>query len=300
MSAPTVVGQRDPEKAWAYKKDVAWYRTELSEETIGPMRPILELYSKVPPESVVEWIKTVRDKAWEVYPYGTIGMFGFLTLSLPTHPSYPDILASLQSGKKTFLDIGCCVGQELRSLTYAGVPSENLYGVDLHQGFLDIGYELFRDSETLKSTLLAADVFDENSEVLKDVEGKIDVVHAGSFFHLFDWDQQVTAAKRVVRLLRPQPGSILVGKQAGDVNAGQKSRPGKLGSRYRHNAESWKKLWQQVAAETGTQWEVSVRELEDKEYFREMTGGVDLAKVKSYGDWNPETTRRIEFLFRRA
>lgn len=59
MSAPTVVGQRDPEKAWAYKKDVAWYRTELSEETIGPMRPILELYSKVPPESVVEWIKTV-------------------------------------------------------------------------------------------------------------------------------------------------------------------------------------------------------------------------------------------------
>jgi SAM-dependent methyltransferase len=227
-------------------------------------------------------------------------MFGFLTLSLPQHPAYKTtILPLLQSGDKTFLDMGCCVGQELRSLVAAGVPSENLYGIDLFQGFLDVGYELFKDRETLKSTLLAADIFDENSETLKDLEGKMDIVHAGSFFYLFEWDQQVLAARRCVSLLRAQPGSILVGKQAGDVNAGQKSRPGKLGSRYRHNAESWKKLWEQVAKETGTEWDIAVRELEDKEYFREMTGGMDLSKLKSYGDWNPETTRRVEFLFRR-
>ena len=59
MATPTVVGQRNPEQAWAYKKDVAWYRKELSEETIGPMRPILESYSHVDPEDVVKWIMTV-------------------------------------------------------------------------------------------------------------------------------------------------------------------------------------------------------------------------------------------------
>jgi hypothetical protein len=41
------------------QKDVAWYRRELSEETIGPIRPILESYSHVDPEDVVKWIMNV-------------------------------------------------------------------------------------------------------------------------------------------------------------------------------------------------------------------------------------------------
>jgi SAM-dependent methyltransferase len=216
-------------------------------------------------------------------------MFGFLTLNIPSLPTYPSLLSSLKEGDKTLLDMGCCVGQELRKLVYEGVPSEKLYGVDLHQGFLDVGYHLFRDRETLRSTLLAADIFDEENAALKQIEGSIDIVHAGSFFHLFDWNQQVCAAKRVVQLLKPQKGSMLVGRQAGDVNAGEKSRPGKLGSRYRHNAESWKKLWAQVARETGTQWGINVRELRDEEYFRNEN--------VSYGDWNADSVRRIEFTF---
>ena len=67
----------------------------------------------------------------------------------------------------------------------------------------------------------------------------------------------------------------------------------------------WEKIAPLLPATSpiGRPREVDVRELEDKEYFREITGGMDLNKInqqmKSYGDWNPETTRRVEFMFKR-
>ncbi|KAH8804396.1 hypothetical protein F5884DRAFT_859021 [Xylogone sp. PMI_703] len=278
------------DNAWAYKKDVAWYRQDLSEDTIGEMRSVLERYSKIPSERVVDHIKEVRDKAWEVYPYGSVGMFGFLTLNMPYMPEYTEILDRLRTGDQKFIDVGCCFGQEIRRLVYDGVPSENLYGLDLHKGFMDIGYDLFCDKATLQSTFIAADIFDSSNPAFENIAGKIDIVHAGSFFHLFSWDEQVKAAKQIVNFLKPQLGSMLVGKHAGDINPGNKSRPGRLGSRYRHNGETWKKMWEQIGEETGTKWEVQVDELADNEYFKDG---------RQYGDWDSETTRRLQFCVRR-
>lgn len=69
------------------------------------------------------------------------------------------------------LDLGCCCAQDLRKLVHDGAPSENLWGAELKGGFLELGYELFLDRETLKAHFIEADVFDAEG-LLKQLEGK--------------------------------------------------------------------------------------------------------------------------------
>ena len=99
-----------------------------------------------------------RDVAFQVFPYACIGQLHFLNLSLRTHPTYTQLLERLTQGSQTLLDLGSCFAQDLRQLVQDGVPSERLHGVDVDQKFLDLGYKLFLDKNSLKSTLLAVDV----------------------------------------------------------------------------------------------------------------------------------------------
>lgn len=56
------------------------------------------------------------------------------------------------------MDLGCCVGQDTRSLSYAGVPGSRILGVDLERSFVDIGYDLFRDKDRLGAQFVQADI----------------------------------------------------------------------------------------------------------------------------------------------
>ncbi|KAJ5142905.1 uncharacterized protein N7515_001692 [Penicillium bovifimosum] len=234
--------------------DFAWYEPELA-VVPEPAKTLLESYSKIPTEQVIEHVKRVRDRAFAVFPYPCIGSFRFLDLSIPQSPLYPEILERLKSGQK-LLDVGCAVGQELRQLFYDGVPSENLYASDLRQDFYDIGYDLFNDHNTLKAQFIVADIFDDNSNLVKKLTDKVDIINAASFFHLFNWDQQVLVAKRLVGLLQDKPGSLLIGRQVGRVDPPPPEDEEAAGKHYRHDVSTWKKLWEQVGVETGTEWKV--------------------------------------------
>lgn len=100
-----------------------------------------------------------------------------------------------------------------------------------------------------------ADVFDDQSDLVK-YAGQMNIINAASFFHLFDWDQQVAVAKRVVELLRPQSDSLLIGRQAGHTESGVRSWGAHPSKAFRHNLDSWKELWMQVGNETNTKWSV--------------------------------------------
>jgi hypothetical protein len=184
-------------------------------------------------------------------------MFYFLGLTICRHPQYAEVISRLQSGQK-FVDLGCCFGQDVRRLALDGAPQQNMCGMDLRHEFIDLGYDLFLDRATLQSEMVGGvDVFDEGNGALKKVEGQIDVVYTSSFFHLFDWDQQVTVAKRVVKMLKPQPGSMLFGRHTANLVAKHyPSRHLPESNPYRHNEESWGNLWKQVGEETGTSWKV--------------------------------------------
>lgn len=114
----------------------------------------------------------------------------------------------------TLLDLGCCFGQDIRKLVYDGAPSENITGSDLDAGFIDLGYDLFRDKNKLKSTFKTGDFFAPEKAGLED--GSFDFVHASSFFHLFNLDEQADAIARCLCLLKRKPGSALFGRQVGE------------------------------------------------------------------------------------
>lgn len=60
-------------------------------------------------------------------------------------------------------NLGCCFGQDLCQLVHDGIRSSQLTGLDIEEPLIDLGYELFRDKETLESKFLVADIFEGES-----------------------------------------------------------------------------------------------------------------------------------------
>ncbi|KAI9750327.1 MAG: hypothetical protein M4579_006512 [Chaenotheca gracillima] len=227
-----------------------WY-TETLTSVPDNVRKVLETYSHVPAEEVESHILSLRERAWSICPYPCIGQFRFLDLSISIHPYYPNVISRLLPSSTpgvpstrdpaNFLDLGCCLGQDFRALAAAGVPVSQLHGAELEPAFIDLGFDLFRDRDRVPASrfVTPADIFAESffdtPEPGKDASGgrgvfapllgKMDVIYAASFFHLFDWEGQLEIARRVIKLMRPVPGSVVLGRQAGNLQAGsQESR----------------------------------------------------------------------------
>ena len=141
-----------------------------------------------------------------------------------------------------------------------GAPSsEAMYGIDIESAFFDLGYELFRDGEKMHATFLAADLTSPVVPSIKPLESKIDIISAQSFFHLFTLGDQVTAAIHLSRLTKPIPGSIIVGRQLGFMEARDTQGLTPETTVFLHNPESFTKLWQDVGAATDSKWKVDTR-----------------------------------------
>ena len=215
-------------------------------------------------------------------------MFHFLDLGISTSPVYDEVLRRAKAGG-TVLDLGCCFGQDIRKLVFDGVPAENIWGADLRHDFLQVGFELFKDKDSLKSNFVVADIFNPDSD-LKQLDGKIDIIHVGSFIHLFDWDGQMMVCKRLVQLLRPQKGSLILGRQVGNKQPGTyPHRTNPKGTMFRHDEKTFEDLWKQVGNETGSRWLVDAM-------LKDAAGFVGPSKD---GDWADPNLRRLVFAVRR-
>ncbi|KAF6217820.1 hypothetical protein HO133_006647 [Letharia lupina] len=250
-------------------RDVHWYKADIGEIS-EPARRLFENYSRIPPDAVVPHIAEIRDRAWNIFPYPCIGQCRFLDLSISLSPLYPTILRRLKESNHLLLDLGCCFAQDIRKLVSDGAPSENVFGADLRPEFVDLGYDLFRDRDTLKSRFLIGDIFDETTgSTFREFDGKVDIIYAASFFHLFNWEDQVGMTERVVRLLKPVEGSLILGRQRGNVNSGEyEHRTNSKATMFRHNEESWKEMWKQVGKATGSLWDVKVWLEKDEDFGR--------------------------------
>ncbi|KPI45476.1 uncharacterized protein AB675_594 [Cyphellophora attinorum] len=233
------------------------------------MSDLLEHYAHVPPgpnhQTQIDHVLAVRDPVYKSNPYPCIGRFRFLTLDLATHCLYKtDVLprmTSTSSPPQIFLDLGTCLSQDMRKLIYDGAPPLHCYGADIIPAYIDAGYKLFNDAERFPRDtqfFCPMDIFDEDpssNPLLKGSGGKVDIIHATAFFHLFSWDQQLVVAAQCLRLLRKQgrqedEGCLILGKQVGYVEAQESQRRDnpELKS-FRHNEASWRKLWESVVRE---------------------------------------------------
>ena len=141
---------------------------------------------------------------------------------------YNDIFARIRTGA-SILDLGCCFGQELRLLAAEGLSTDNMFTSDITPEFWDLSYTLFNDRDTTKARFVPTDVLDPNLQ-LEEVDGSMDIVLVTHFLHLFKWQQQVEALKRVVGLCEPEPGAMIVGFHLGSTVAVEFSPPVLKGS----------------------------------------------------------------------
>lgn len=190
------------------------------------------------------------------FAYPCIGMVKFLDVEINKTPCYAEIQQRLAAGE-TYLEVGCCFGQELRQLVLDGAPPANLYGTDLDLDFAALGYELFRDQDRLASTFIAADILDPDSD-LRQLQGKINIIGASLFFHLFDFAQGVAIGTRLVGLLAGDRKGLITGGHVGGLAWEKKHWLGM--DMYVHSEDSWRRLWKEVGEKTGTRWQVTTRE----------------------------------------
>ncbi|GFN13718.1 hypothetical protein ABZX51_006777 [Aspergillus tubingensis] len=283
MSEPTASAASPSQDG--VNRQFSWYEPELT-EVKEPARTILAEYSKIPEEKIIDHVKEVRDRAFAVFPYPCIGSFRFLDITICNSSAYPEILSRLKDTSDVYLDLGCAMGQDIRHLVHQGAPQSQIYGSDLLPQFIELGYDLFADRDTLACQFITGDIFDSSSELFRRLSEKVDIINAASFFHLFDWDTQVKLAKQVIKLLRPKAGSMVVGRHVGDYNS-REVWANELDSKiWRHNLDSWRRLWEQVGRETRTEWSVDVTGEEWK----------GITKVAHNG----ETTFKMQFVVRRV
>ena len=136
--------------------------------------------------------------------------------------------------------------------------ASQLAGLDLHSEFNKLGRRLFRDAANLQFDFYARDIFDDNAD-WRPLEQRFDIIHITSFLHIWNWNDQVRAAQRLVKLIRPKTGAFLVGSGLGSAVGKEGPNLDGTGTSYRQSEESFKRLWEEVGNLTETKWDVKSR-----------------------------------------
>ncbi|KIP09354.1 hypothetical protein PHLGIDRAFT_12017 [Phlebiopsis gigantea 11061_1 CR5-6] len=202
------------------------------------------------------------------HEYPCIYAFHFVTLYMDTNPIYSEVLAAGKSGNTLFLDLGCCMGTDVRKLVYDGYPASNVVGCDLRSEFIDFGHILYRDKGSCSIHFFAYDIFDVPYPVPTDVipaadipisalttlsqlYGSVTHFYTGALFHLFDEPTQYALALRIATLLKRAPGAVIFGRHQGLQEPGllDDYRVAGEKQRFGHSPSSWSEMWRHVFAE---------------------------------------------------
>ncbi|KAI0066719.1 hypothetical protein BV25DRAFT_1796809 [Artomyces pyxidatus] len=243
--------------------------------------------------------------AYKVFPYPCIRKFAWTKLKISRLFAYHQLLKlGREREGAILLDIGCCFGNDARKAIADGFPIQNVVASDLHQGFWDAGHKVFRTTpETFPVPFVPGDVFDPahlaivppftappttprpnlaTLTSLNPLRGYVSAVHASSFFHLFQEEQQLHLARALAGLLAAEPGSMLSGRHAGLPEAGFRTCSSGIQG-FCHSAESWKELWEGVFGEVGVQVDVEARVF--KPTGSDVTSGAELGIPESQTWW---------------
>lgn len=273
------------------RADLATAQTWFEESTTvdGEFRDLLENYSHVPSDNIVQHVVDTRNAAWQVHPYPCLGQFRFLELNLSHRDLYPKLLEELKTQPDArFLDIGCCLGQDLRKLIIDGAPAERVAGAELNGAFIDLGYTLFKDKESLegKTPIVFANILEDPSSAaspLYSLVGTFSAVQLGMLLHLFTWEEQITAFKHTLALLRGKPGDRIFGQATGHLDGTPTASVG-VRATFKHNADTFAKLITQFGEATNTQWTIVTAKLDN---------GLSIFDEKR--TWDDPRTRRLVF-----
>jgi hypothetical protein len=214
----------------------------------------------------------------------------FLEPAISTLPCFNAIVDWVKEGQK-LLEMGCAFGQELRQLVgypfssplcmlyIQGTKRRGLWDIGISRctlrepvrcrfglDFINLGCDLFRTRSSLKSRFFASNLLDSNSDTVAELTGKVDIIFASLFFHIFSWNQQITIAKHALQMLTPKPGSMIVGRNAAYVKRTTPPLPEESTTKsFHYDLASWNLLWDVVQKETGMRFRMETWEQPDQD-----------------------------------
>ncbi|KZS95908.1 hypothetical protein SISNIDRAFT_451557 [Sistotremastrum niveocremeum HHB9708] len=190
--------------------------------------------------------------------------------AISRYPIYPQILKlGRERPGAILLDIGCCFGNDARKAVADGFPIDQVITSDLREG-----HKFYKSTpESYPVRFIPGDIFDpaliapaeplygdppagtvpslKTISSLTPLTHRVSIIHASSFFHLFNEENQTIVAKRMAGLLSPEAGSIICGSHIGAKVKGV--APSAMKKIYfGHSPESWNELWDGVVFKKGT------------------------------------------------
>jgi len=226
-------------------------------------------------QELKDHVVAVQRKAVDVFPYPCILKYMFTQINIQRIAGFKKTIQLAKDRPDALLlDMGCCMGADVRMAVLQGFPPANIIASDLHPQFWELGRELFKDDEaSMPIVFVAGDVWnsaflDPNPPdsppshpvlstltTLTPLHGRLSSIHASLFFHLFSREEQQQLAHLLASLLLQERGSVMFGHQIGAEEEGLGRQVGK----WAHNTESWRRMMQQAFADLGWKGGVDVQ-----------------------------------------
>jgi len=152
---------------------------------------------------------------------------------------------------------------------------KNVVTSDIEKPFWELGHKLFKTTpETFPVPFVHGSVFDplliaphdtfyqqpltprpilSTLTSLTPLQGHVSAIHVTAFFHLFDKDEQIAAARALASLLSPTPGSFIFGAHATQEKTGAGNFKNFRGKDVHcFGPEDWTALWDGEIFKKGT------------------------------------------------
>ncbi|KAI0742059.1 hypothetical protein C8Q80DRAFT_1110145 [Daedaleopsis nitida] len=213
------------------------------------------------------------------HPYPCIATFAFLESRLALLPAY-DQLQELGKTRRhpIFVDIGCCLGTDVRKIAMDGYPKESILATDIVPEFWTLGHKLFNTTPaTFPVPIIPGNVLDpafleplpepfyapppepapalSSVSTLNALRGHVSAVSTCALFHLLDTEAaHLRLARAIAGLLSPAPGSMVLGFHRAwqEKRAHTETFAGRTHSMFLHSPESWTALWEEHVFRPGT------------------------------------------------
>ncbi|GJQ08394.1 hypothetical protein GpartN1_g185.t1 [Galdieria partita] len=175
---------------------------------------VLQLFPSLEKEDIIKKAYEIREKALSKDFYRCIDGLHFLKLGLKLNPFYGDTFQEGKLSKLRILEIGCCFGVDFRRLIVDGANIRDVFGVDLSEALINLGFELFEDMEALKGRFIVADATSEDfvQTVSEQIGGTFDVIILQLVLHTVA-EREMFLIQNIFQLLNS--GGILIGSTVG-------------------------------------------------------------------------------------
>ena len=181
------------------------------------------------------------------HPYRCIKEYQFCYPRVMLHPHYSQLVQhNSKVGEVRVLDVGSCMGSDLRQMILHGVKPEHALGLELEQDLIDLGLDvLYKDRPVLQSSFttqnVLADDFMSNTQLAAFHSAGVDLVYCGSVYHLLDEAPTHTLSKHIYKLLKP--GGVLFGRTVGSLHDTRPTLADWNGrQRFLHSADTFKRM----------------------------------------------------------